>query len=408
MSNAARPKVLFAIGDADWKYTRGKFQKLVQRVVRQAPFDVTVVSHDSEICKNFEALGIDNICLPIRHLPTKPEHSLAMTELMIKLTREIKFPESQLHVWKVMAMDDYLGCVDVVAEFDLPFEPDLLVYPLMGVDNNSTAASRLYSAMLLQARKAHAPVIGLEVSPLGNKQTLSASLADRYAVKNEFSRAFVVREQLAPPERTFVLPPEESYLLTCRDDDFLNDYFEQEEILRHKFNFNPGQVVILIPHHVAFVHEIRQLLMSLKSLPFFFSVILRADPNIARQGLKERDIVEKVYREEIAALPNVIVDDQGGWLWPLLLSDVILSPLHCVFTELAASYGKLTLVCQGWGESSWIGENLFIEPSPERGIRAVELWIKQKVLSRKTLSQVLNETLQRPSGVEAMGMQDEF
>ena len=32
MNKVNKPKVLFAIGDADWKYTRGKFQKLVRRV----------------------------------------------------------------------------------------------------------------------------------------------------------------------------------------------------------------------------------------------------------------------------------------------------------------------------------------------------------------------------------------
>ena len=69
----------------------------------------------------------------------------------------------------------------------------------MGVDNNSTAASHLYSAMLLQARKHHVPVVGIEISLLGNKQTLGASLADAYAVKTETSRTFVVREDLASP-----------------------------------------------------------------------------------------------------------------------------------------------------------------------------------------------------------------
>jgi hypothetical protein len=178
-------------------------------------------------------------------------------------------------------------------------------------------------------------------------------------------------------------------------------------MLRRKFNLQHGRVVILIPHHVAFIHEVRQLLISLKSLPFLFSVILRADPNIARQGLKERDIVEKVYRDEIAALSHVIVDDQGGWLWPLLLSDVVLAPAHSVFTELAASYGKLTVVSQGCGESSWIGENLFIEPRPVHAMRAVRLWIEQKVLTRKCLSQVLNGALHHPVGVEAIGRHDE-
>ena len=408
MNKVNKPKVLFAIGDADWKYTRGKFQKLVRRVAATEQFDVGVVSHDAEICGQFEATGIKNYCLPGNHLPLAAEHSVAMTELMIRLTRDVPFPESQLHIWKVMAMDDYLGCVDVVDHPDLSIEPDVLVYPLMGVDNNSTAASRLYSAMLLQARKAHARVVGLEVSLLGNKQTLGASLADTYAVKTEFSRSFVVREELAPSQRTFVLPPEEGYLLTCRDDAYLNDYFEQEEVLRRKFELRHGQVVILIPHHVAFIHEIRQLLVSLKSLPFSFTVILRTDPNIARQGLKEREIAEKVYRDELAALPHVIVDDQGGWLWPLLVSDVVLAPAHSVFTELAASYGKLTVVCQGWGGSSWIGESLFVEPCAAHAMSAVRGWIEQKVLTRTCLSQVLNRALNHRVGIETMGVHDEL
>ena len=251
-------------------------------------------------------------------------------------------------------------------------------------------------------------MVGLEVSLLGNKQTLGASLADTYAVKTEFSRSFVVREELAPSQRTFVLPPEEGYLLTCRDDAYLNDYFEQEEDLRRKFGLRHGQVVILIPHHVAFIHEIRQLLVSLKSLPFSFTVILRTDPNIARQGLKEREIAEKVYRDEIAALPHVIVDDQGGWLWPLLVSDVVLAPAHSVFTELAASYGKLTVVCQGWGESSWIGESLFVEPCAAHAMSAVRVWIEQKVLTRTCLSQVLNGALNHRVGIETMGVHDEL
>lgn len=408
MSKLTQPKVLFAIGDADWKYTRGKFQKLVRRVAATEQFDIRVVSHDREISDHFEADGVETYCLPANHLPLNADHSVAMTELMIRLTRDITFPKSQLHIWKVMAMDDYLGCVDVVDSPDLPYDPDILIYPLMGVDNNSTAASRLYSAMLLQARKVHARVVGLEVSVLGNKQTLGASLADTYAVKTEFSRAFLVREELAPPQRAFVLPPEEGYLLTCRDDAYLNDYFEQEANLRRKFDVHPGQVVILIPHHVAFVHEIRQLLIGLKSLPYAFTVILRTDPAIARQGLKESEIATKVYRDEIAALPRVMVDDQGGWLWPLLLSDVILAPAHSVFTELAASYGKFTVICQGWGERSWIGESLLVEPCADQAMSAVRVWIEKMVLARRCLSQVLNGALPHNVDIESTGGRDEL
>jgi hypothetical protein len=409
MSSTARPRIWFAIGDADWKYTRGKFQTLVRRVAATERFDLSVVSHDQEICAAFQADGIANHCLPGEHLPLAAEHSVALTELMIRHTQDVIFPDSRLPVWKVMAMDDYLGCVDVVAHPELPVAPDLLVYPLMGVDNNSTPASRLYSALLLKARNSRAPVVGLEVSLLGNRQTLGASLADSYALKSDFSRAFAVREGLAPPERCFVLPPNESYLLTCRSDAYLDDYFAQEEKIRCKFNLARRRAaVILIPHHVAFIHEIRQLLARLKGLPFPFSVVLRTDPNIARQGLKEREIAARVYRDEIAALPQVIIDDQGGWLWPLLLADAVLAPAHSVFTELAASYGKFTAVCQGWGESAWIGDHLFVEPRPDKAVHALCSWIKNNVLARRPLSDVLAAALKPKSDAARNGVVDEL
>jgi hypothetical protein len=408
MSIERRPKVLFAVGDADWKYTRGKFRTLVRRVAARGQLDVSVASHDQEICDDFSTDGIVHHCLPASHLPLTAEHSVAMTELMIRLTRDIPFPGSRLAIWKVMAMDDYLGCVDVVEQPQLPLEPDLLVYPLMGVDNNSTAASRLYSSLLLRARRCKASVVGLEVSLLGNKQSLGAALADSYALKTDFARSFVLREKLAPAERAFVLPADESYLLTCRDDAYLNDFFAQEDSIRRKFHTPRDRVVILIPHHVAFVHEIRQLLAGLKALPFPITVILRADPNIARQGLKEREIATKVYRDEIAALPQVIVDDQGGWLWPLLLADAVLSPAHSVFTELAASYGKFTAVCQGWGESAWIGNHLYVEPRPAQAIRALCSWLEQYVLTRRCLSDILIGALKPNMNDAHVGVADEL
>ena len=394
MKNSPKPKVLFAVGDADWKYTRGKFLRLVERVAAEDSFAISVVSHDAKICQAFDAAGIEATCLPGSRVSLTPEHTIAMTELMIKLTRDVVFPDSQLHIWKVMAMDDYLGSIDVVFHPPPPVVPDLVVCPLMGVDNNSTEASHLYSAILLQAQKLNVPVVGLEVSLLGNKQTLSASLADAYAVKTESSRAFVVREQLAAQEHAFILPPDEAYLLTCRNDSYLDDFFLQENILRQRFGIKRGELVVFIPHHVAFVYEIRELLRGLKSLPMPFSVILRTDPNTARQGLKEIEIAEKVYRDEINALPHVIVDDQGGWLWSLLLSDIVLAPAHSVFTELATTYGKFTVICQGWGENAWVTENLFIEPRAERAVGAVRGWIEKRILSRTSLACIIAKVLE--------------
>jgi hypothetical protein len=406
MTMTSKPHVRFAIGDADWKYARGKFRQLVGRVAAEQRYHVSVVSHDEEICQAFAADEVEVLHSPGNRIHLTPAHTVAMTELMIKLTRDVAFPESRLDLWKVTAMDDYLGSLDHVTHAPLPGKPDLLVYPLMGIDNNSAAASHLYAAILLEASRAKIPVLGLEVSLLGNKQTLGASLADYFAVKSEFARDFVVREELAPAARTFVLPAAESYFLTCRNDAYWDDFFTQENKLRARLGINGDHAVIFIPHHVAFVYEIRELLRSLKSLPFPFTVLLRADPNIARQGLKEREIAERVYRDEIAALPNVIVDDHGGWLWSLLLADVVLAPIHSVFTELGASYGKFTVVSQGRGDSERISENLLIEPRPQQAVSALRFWIDHHVHRRFSLSQILQCILARRSESVRSGVHD--
>ena len=407
MARPSKPRVLFAIGDADWKYTRGKFSRLVERVASEDRFQVGVVSHSEEICAACAASTTETFYLPGEPLALSAQDSTAMTELMIRLTRDIRFPDSRLNIWKVMAMDDYLGSINFVDRSRLPVRPDIVVCPLMGVDNNSSDASHLYSSMVLEAQKAHAPLVGLEVSLLGNKQTLAASLADLYALKSDRSREFIFSEELAAPDRAFVLQPEEAYLLTCRDDAYWDDYFTHETPLRRRLNVPRDRVVIFIPHHVAFVYEIRALLRHLKGLPFPFSVILRADPNIARQGLKEREIAEKVYVDEFNALPHVVVDDQGGWLWSLLLADVVLAPAHSVYTELAAAYGKLTVVCQGWGKSSWVGDNLYIEPQPERLRNAMCSWIERRVLPRRALSEIIAAALEHPRETGEMGLYHE-
>lgn len=309
-----KPHVLFAIGDADWKYTRGKIRHLVERVASENQWQVSVASHTEEICQACAGEHVQTLCLPGQRRPLSPHQTIAMTDLMIRLTHDVTLPHSRLALWKTMAVDDYLGSLDVFTYPPLSLKPDVVVYPLMGVDNNTADASHFYTAILLEARKARVPVLGLEVSPLGNRQTLGASLADYYGVKSELSRSFVLAQELATGEQTFVLSAEEQYLLTCREDQYLNDFFAQERLVRARLGIPEDHVVIFIPHGVAFVFEIRQILARLRVIGFPCSIVLRVDPNLARQGLKERDIVLKAYRDELNDLPHVVIDNEGGWL----------------------------------------------------------------------------------------------
>jgi hypothetical protein len=375
-----RRRVLFAFGDADWKYTRGKLAHLARRVAAEG-FEVRVASHSGEISAELAAAGLVTATAAPASLSLTPEQSMAMTELMIRYTQDVSLPGSGFALWKTMAMDDYLGALNVTVPPPLGDDFDVLVYPLMGVDNNTTAASHFYAAMLFEAKKRGAPVVGLEVSPLGNRQTLGASLADLYAVKGERSRTFLLCQELASEGRVFVLPELERYLLECREDPYLDGFLGQEEAVRERLGLAPRSVVVFVPHNVAFVHEVRRILAALARLSAPLSVIVRADPNIARHGLAEREIVERACAEELGRLRHAVVDDTGGWLWTLLAADAVVAPAFSVFTELSAFYGKLTVVCQPWVERREEG-NLVCEPDAERAAGARAAGAERRVACR--------------------------
>jgi hypothetical protein len=388
-----KPHVLFAIGDIDWRYARGKLRQMVEKVAAEGRWRVTVASPEEDICQAFTNGEVKTIHMPVKVMPHLPEHSIEMTDVMIRYTGDVSYPESRLPLWKTIALDDYMGCMSIAVFPPLPIKPDVLVYPLVGIDNSTASSSHFYTAMALEARKAGAPIVGLEVSPLGNRQTLAASLADYYAVKTEFSRSFLVAQELAPAERISILPSEESYLLTCRTDPFLDEYCQQEPLVRQRLGIAPGQVVVFVPHNVAFVYETRRILKSLQSLRFPVTIVLTVTPSVTRHSLTEKEIVEKSYREELKGLPNLVLDEAEGWLWTLLVSDVVLTPVCSVFTELAAFYGKLTIVSNAWGDRTWVGENLFVEPEAQRAMDLIHRWVEKRVLQRKKLSAVLDALL---------------
>lgn len=389
-----KPRILFAIGDIDWKYSRGKLRHLVNRVAAQGPWEVSVASHDKEVCDAFDGQA-EAFHLPVNFPTPLPKHAAAMGELMIRYTSDVMFPNSRFAVWKTMATDDFVGCFTPATQPPLPFRPDAIVYPLMGIDNNTAPACHFYTAIAREAHGMNVPVLGLEVSPLGNRQSLGACLADYYGLKNEFSRSVVARQELAPAERAFVLPAMESYLLTCRNDSLLDDFFPVENGARASLRLPPGCITIFIPHNVAFVFETRRILESLSAVRFPVAVVLAVTPDVARHSRKEKEIAELVYRNEIARLPCFLICEERGWRELLLMSDIVVGPNFSVHLELAAQYGKLAIVSQAMGEKAWIGENLYAEPEPERIPGLIDAWIEKSFLQKRSVAQILQTILDR-------------
>jgi hypothetical protein len=255
--------------------------------------------------------------------------------------------------------------------------------------------------MISEARRKSIPVIGLEVSPLGNKNTLAHLPADRYAVKTESSKNFLLSERLARPDQISVLPWEESYCLWAGNDDYTEAYLEREATARKMLNIPWDRFTVLIPHHVAFLWEARKILESLARLDFPISVVIRVDARTVRRQFPERELVMETYGKELRALPHVVIDERIGVGLLLQLADLVITPFGGTATERAALCRKPTIICQAMGQEGWRGEFTYWEPRPENLPELIRSWREKGVLQRMRLARIIERQLEKSAQAAA-------
>jgi hypothetical protein len=323
------------------------------------------------------------------------EERLRCTDEMIRETADVTIPGSDLLLWKVLAMDDFLSSLQLFGA--MPTSPldsaDAMIVPLMAVDNNTRNSCGLYVWAVSEARRKGIPVIGLEVSPLGNKYTLSHLPADRYAVKCHWSKEFLIREGLAEPDQVSVLRWEESYCLWPARDEYTEAFLEHEDKARDMLSLPPDALVVLIPHHVAFLWEVRQILKALQQTQVPMYVIIRVEAQTTRRQFPEREIVLQSYGEEIRVLRHVVIDERVGIGLLLQLADLIIAPFAGTATERASLCRKPTIICQALGQAGWQGETIFWEPHPEKLPPLIEDWLKKGWLTRRRLAQIIQSSV---------------
>jgi hypothetical protein len=387
---ARQPRVLFAVGDADFGYSETKIWRLAKKLQNGTGWNVVAVSHDREALQAAKSLKLDAEFVAIESPGVSVAERLRATDEMIRETAQVHIPGSQLPLWKVLAMDDFLCSLQLFgAQPSVPLSADALVVPLMGVDNNTRASCGLYTWLVSEARRKGIPVLGLEVSPLGNKNTLSQLPVDHYAVKSDWSREFLVRHGIASPQNVSVLRWEESYCTWPGADDFTEAFLELEPKARAMLNIPEDRFIIMIPHHVAFLWEIRKILEGLAMVDLPLSVVIRVDSRTIRRQFHERELVLETYGKEIGALPHVVIDERVGIGLLLQLADLVIAPFAGTSTERAALCHKRTVICQAMGEEGWQGEFLYWEHRPEKIPELLRAWKEKGWLERKRLANII-------------------
>jgi hypothetical protein len=405
-SGKPHPRVLFAVGDAECVYSEGKIWRLVRRLKDLSGWDIVAVTNDEERAKEGERLGLHVWSVDIAPRTISEEERLLATDLIIRRTEDLMISGSDLPLCKVLALDDFAGSLTLWGALpSTEVEADLIIMPMMGVDNNTKGGCGLYTWLAAQAHAKGIPVLAIEVSPLGNKHTLSYFPARHYAVKSEWSRKFLIRQGIAQPSQVSLMKWEDAYLTWSGVDNYVDAYLEKEPQVREALNLPADRFVIMIPHHVAFLWEVRKMLEALQQLPGIFSVVVRVEPKTIRRQYCEREMVMKAYDRELRALPHVIVDERIGTGLLLQLVDLIIAPCAGTTTERAALYLKPTIICQAIGERGWGGEYLCWEPQPEKLPAIIGEWQERGVLRRARLVELAKSLLQEQVTVSAPQLQ---
>jgi hypothetical protein len=389
-----KKRVVFAVGDADYGYTEGKILRLAQRLKEHTGWNIVAMAHDPETLEGAKKLMLDARRVEIESPGVTVEDRLQSTDEMIRETADITIPGSDLLLWKVLAMDDFLSSLQLFGAIPTSSleDADAVIVPLMAVDNNTRATCGLYTWVVSEARRKGIPVIGLEVSPLGNKNTLSHLAADHYAVKSHWSKEFLVREKLATHDQVSVLRWEESYFLWPGRDDYTEAYVERDAKAREMLSIPWDAFIVLIPHHVAFLWEARKILGALAQVGFPVHVVMRVDPRTVRRHFPEREIVLQSYGDEIRSLHHVVIDERIGVGLLLQLADLVIAPFAGTTTERAALCRKPTIICQAMGQEGWRGEFIYWEPRPEKIPDLIRSWQAQGWLQQARMARIV-ETL---------------
>ncbi len=391
-----RPRILFVVGDADCLYTESRIWRLVQRFQARPEWKILSVTSDEAVRKAAASFGVESAVIPLVPRRAVANEQLAMVNELINKTEDIFIPGTRLPLWKTIAPDEFRGSMVLFgAQPALRLNVDLVIVPLMCVDNNSLNASGLYASVVAQARAQGIPVLAIEVSPLGNRYTMSQLPADHFAVKSHWSRNFLTTEGIATPEQISILRAEESSLLRPGIDSYVEAYLEKEMAARQVLNLAGDGFTVLIPHHVAFVWEVRQILRALAEVPPPVTVVIQANPALVRRQFTEPELIAKAYEAEIKRLDQVAINTQVGVGLMAQIADVVISPCANTVTEGASLRRKPVIICQLASQESRDGEFLYWQPDPAKIPEAIREWQERGILGRVRLRDVARRMLNR-------------
>jgi hypothetical protein len=328
-------KILFLCSDTDVFYQRYRFFFVVREVAEIFP--VTVVTSENKVVfsplwETIDVLSPKNLnCFTAKKgFINYRGKGNALVERLRTDMQDVRLPNLNITFWKVSLLDDFVGSWET--EFH-HIPPDFssfsaVIVPFFSVSRPPSFGGYYQFQLYRTAKEKGIPIIGVEIQTIDRRYYYQNLFYDYYIVKHKSSYVFL-RELGIPEKRIFLLKKKYSSILSDSDYTFaanLKFLFDDLSLIPEVFS---GKPVITLIHRLSERFAFRELLRALSQLSVDFTPVVVTHPDIHTISLREKEVVQQAYQDEIAKLPGrellILETPRNNLSFLTLFSDIIIS-----------------------------------------------------------------------------------
>ena len=380
--------ILFLVSEKEMHLTGARVFQLIYSLVPE--HHVTVATNDKKVSTMIppNIPNFDGIIVKAQEVAWTMRQRDKFARKFINAYKDIKFPGSDIFLWKSEGFDDYLRNVSNFLFPGVEGQYDATFIPIPAVDEPwGSMIDEFYTAQIFKCKKEGIPLIGLELTPIRFCPPLFFYVFDHFAVKSYESNMYLQQRGVPSEKITQLTYSPDNYALSTIEDAFKHYIFKQKRFPREELN-------IVLMNHVRKRDELKATVEVIGQLPFkinlFFCLI-----NYAVKDIHEQEVLRDVMMSEFKKhVKQILLTDIMDLPQILISSDLFISMSYLVVFEWCKLYripyhnyiDKQTLKTKL--------ESIWIEKQKQKGIADILQSMKNLGLQEKeTISIQMNQVL---------------
>jgi len=253
-------KILFLISDKEVTLTGARIFQLLPDLTKD--YEVTVATNEPAILRHIKPdlpnyKGI--VCKPQEAVWNMKQRD-KFAKKFISSFHDIKFPNTDMPMWKAEAFDDYLWNVSQYIYPQVEGQFDLVLAPTPSLEEPpGHLVDEFFTAQYFKVKEQKIPIMGYEVLPIQFLPLLHNYLFDYFAVKSNSSVNHLKNNGIESSKIFECTYPFDNYCIDSVEDTFKHFLFKATKPKRNEFN-------ITVMNHVRLRDELKAVFKILGSL----------------------------------------------------------------------------------------------------------------------------------------------